>query len=99
MDKRTVGIIATIATVLICGCPGIFLCIFGGITAAGVMPWTTTINGVSNSGIAPSWVGFVLLCLAVLFVVIPIVVGVLTLRKPKTAAVTTNPGEPLPPAI
>ena len=48
MDTRTKGIIATIAAVLLCGCPGLLLCIFGGLTAAGV-PVTTEWEGVSNT--------------------------------------------------
>ena len=34
MNKNT-GILATLAAVVLCGCPGLFLCLFGGITATG----------------------------------------------------------------
>jgi preprotein translocase subunit SecF len=96
MDKRTTGLIATIATALLCGCPGIFICLFGALTAAG--------QGTFNDqSLSPS-VGFVLLCLSVLFIAIPIVVWFVTLRKkpgaPASAPVIVEPidNEPLPPA-
>ena len=96
MDDRTKGIIATIASVILCGCPGLFLCIFGALTAAGNMPFNTELNGVTSSGTLPPTAGFVLLCLSLIFIAIPVVVGFLTLRnKP---AVAPNINEPLPPA-
>jgi hypothetical protein len=95
MDNRTKGIIATAAAVILCGCPGLFLCIFGAFTASGNMPFNTELNGVTNSGTLPPTAGYVLLCLALIFVAIPVVVGLLTLRN-KPAAPANN--EPLPPA-
>jgi len=80
MDRRTTGLIATIATALLCGCPGLFVCLFGALTAAG----QGTFN---NQSLSPS-IGFVLLCLSLLLIAIPIVVGVVTLR--------TRPGVPAP---
>ena len=73
--------IATIAAVILCGCPGLFLCIFGAVTATGNMPFSTEVNGISNSGTLPSTVGFVLLCLSLIFILIPVGVGFFTLRK------------------
>jgi hypothetical protein len=96
MDNRTKGIIATIASVILCGCPGLFLCIFGAFTATGNMPFNTELNGVSNSGTLPPTSGYVLLCLSLVFIAIPIVVGFLTLRN-KPALQSSN-NEPLPPA-
>jgi hypothetical protein len=95
MDNKTKGIIATVASVILCGCPGLFLCIFGAFTATGNMPFNTEFNGVTNSGTLPPTAGFVLLCLSLIFIAIPIVVGFLTLRK-KPAAPSNN--EPIPPA-
>jgi hypothetical protein len=94
MDNRTKGIIATVATVLVCGCPGLFLCIFGGLAAAGA-PVTTELNGISNTGPMSSTTAFVLLCLGMILIVIPIAVGFFTLRN-KPAPKGT--GEPMPPA-
>jgi integral membrane sensor domain MASE1 len=86
--NRNTSIIVTVATAILCGCSGLFICLFGALTAAG----QGTFNGESLS---PS-VGFVLLCLSLIFIAIPIVVGVVTLRKKPQPAPVDN--EPLPPA-
>jgi hypothetical protein len=93
MDNKTKGIIGTIASVILCGCPGLFMCIFGAVSATGNMPFNTEVNGVTNSGTVSPTVGFVLLCLSVIFILIPVAVGFFTLR-PKPAAID----EPLPPS-
>ena len=85
MQNKNTGIIATIAAVVLCGCPGLFMCLFGALTAAG----QGTFN---NSSLSPS-VGFVLLCLSLIFILIPVGVGFFTLRK-KPSSVD---GEVIPP--
>jgi len=95
MDKRTQGIVATVAAVLLCGCPGLFLCVFGAVTATGNMPFNTELNGVTNSGTMPPTAGYVLLCLSLMLLVIPIVVGFFMLRRKPTPIATD---QPLPPA-
>jgi hypothetical protein len=95
MDKKTTGIIATVVTALLCGCPGLCLCAFGAYAATGNMPWTWDLSGNITSGNVPSYIGFIGLCLALIFIAIPIVVGVLTLRKKPEQTVTFN--EPMPP--
>ena len=101
MDKKTVGIIATILAVLLCGCPGLCLFLFGAIAATGQMPYTSNFPYTSDFGnpyskTVPSYLGFTGLCLALIFIAIPIVVGVLTLRNNPKKAASFN--EPLPPA-
>jgi hypothetical protein len=81
MNNKNTGIIATVAAALLCGCPGLFLCIFGAITATGKMPYSTELNGVSNSGTLPAGAGFGMLCLALILILIPVLVGFFTLRK------------------
>ncbi len=81
MDRRTVGIIATVATVLLCACPGLFLCLFGGLTAAGQGKYTSDVLGSSGAGQISPGVGIALLCVGIIFIAIPIVVGFFTLRK------------------
>ncbi len=103
MQNRTTAIILTVVSVLLCGCPGIAFCIAGVMTLFGMMPYSTTVNGYTNNGIIPSWYGFVGLCLSIILVAIPIVVGVLTLRKKKTGTEASYsdvlpPQQPLPPA-
>jgi len=93
MTNRNTGIIATIAAVALCGCPGLFFCIFGAVTATGNMPYSTELNGVSNSGVLPSSYGVVMLCLSLILILIPVAVGFFTLRK-KPA---TETADDLPP--
>lgn len=92
--NRTTAIIATVASAVLCGCPGLFLCIFGGLVAAGA-PVNTELNGVSNTTTLPASYGIGMLCLALILILIPVVVGFVTLRN-KPAATVTN--TPIPPA-
>ncbi|MFH1524876.1 MAG: hypothetical protein ABIF04_07900 [Chloroflexota bacterium] len=101
-NNKTWAIVGTVAAVLLCGCPGLLACVFGALIAFGV-PFTTTTNGYSSTQPLPVYYGIGLLCLAVIFVAIPVVVGVLTLRKKKEAPEGAPmdvdvPQEPLPPA-
>ena len=98
-SSKTGAIIGTIASVLLCGCPGIIACIFGILIAVGV-PFDTTVNGYTSQQTFPIGYGIGLLCASVIFIAIPIIVGVLTLRKKKvtTKADILPPSEPLPPA-
>jgi hypothetical protein len=82
MDQRTTGIIATLAAVLLCGLPGLCLCIFSGVTAIGVMPFTyTDFNNSTVTGVVPASYGYGGLCLSILLILIPVVVGLLLLRR------------------
>ncbi len=82
MDKKTTGIIATAATALVCGCPGLGAICFGGSSAlAGVIPGSEIdIFGSHDPGTALA-VGFAALCIGVIGVVAPVAVGFFTLRK------------------
>jgi len=91
MDNKTKGIIATVAAVLLCGCPGLFLCIFGAATAFG----GGTYSLGSDTGNIPPTTGYVFLCLSIIMIIIPVVVGFFMLRK-KPEVPASN--EPLPPA-
>lgn len=95
MKNRNTGILATVASVILCGCPGLFLCIFGAFTATGNMPYSTELNGITNTGTLPPTAGFVMLCLSLIFILIPIAVGFFTLRN-RPPAPSNN--EPMPPA-
>ncbi len=88
MDQKTKAILATVASVLLCGCPGLFLCLFGALTAAG--------QGTFNDQSLSPTVGFVLVCLSLIFIVIPVGVGFFMFRKKPEATPASN--EPLPPA-
>ena len=92
MDKKTTGLIATIATALLCGCPGIFgLCMGSTSLIAGFVPGAEIDVFGSSDPASATTMGIVSLCLSVIFIAIPIVVGVVTLRK--------KPGDDLAPAV
>jgi hypothetical protein len=100
MENRTGAIIATIAAVILCGCPGLFLCIFGAVTATGNMPYSVTdFTGNQTTGYMSTTWGFAMLCVALIFILIPILVGFFTLRKKPAPASVVPPNEPMPPAI
>lgn len=92
--NRNVGIALTIITVLCCACPGLIACVFGGLIGAGV-PFTTTVNDVSSVQTLPASYGFGLICLSIILILIPIIVGFVTLRK-KPVAVDSSVVVPPP---
>ncbi len=93
MQNRTLGIGLTVFTSLCCGCLALFFCIFGGLIASG-QPVETTLNGVVEQQTYPASVGFSLICLSLIFIIIPIVVGFFTLRRKRSA--TDMPTPPAP---
>ncbi len=83
MNNKNTGLIATIAAVFLCGCPGLFMFLFGAITATG--------NGTFNDASLSPTVGIALVCVAFIFILIPVAVGFFTLRKkPQTDASVNN---------
>lgn len=87
MTNRNTSIIATIAAVVLCGCPGLFLCLFGALTAAG--------QGTFNNSSLDPTVGIALICVALFLILIPVVVGFFTLRKkPGTEQLDNLPPAP-----
>ena len=103
MDKKNTGLIATIATAILCGCPGLIGLCMGGISLiASFVPGAEIDVFGSSDPAAATTMGVVFLCLSIIFIAIPIVVGFVTLRKPKQgkAIVDSEPvsDEPLPPA-
>lgn len=96
MNNRNTGMIATIASVILCGCPGLFMCFFGATSVfASMVPGADINVGGSTDPAAATTMGAVTLCLSLIFIAIPIVVGFVTLRK-KPEVIGTN--EPIPPA-
>jgi len=97
MDKKTGGIIATVATALLCGCPGLGGLCWGliALLASFVPGSQIDIMGSSDPNRA-MFTGLGALFGGIIFIAIPVVVGVVTLRKPKSEV--AGPVEPLPPA-
>lgn len=94
MNTKNKGLIATIAAVVLCGCPGLFMCFMGAMYAfVGSVPGADIdINGSSDPSSAIT-LGISLLCVSIIFIAIPVAVGFFTMRK-KPAA---SGDEPLPP--
>ncbi|MCC7118606.1 MAG: hypothetical protein IT310_08790 [Anaerolineales bacterium] len=82
MNNKNTGMIATIATALLCGCPGLFGCLFGAISAFG----GGTYNMGSDAGAISPAVGVGMVCVSLIFILIPVGVGFFTLRKKPGAA-------------
>lgn len=100
MDRRTTGIVATVATALLCGCPGlVFLC-FGAVAAgASYVPGADIDIYGRNDPRAALFTGLGALCLGVLFVAIPVLVGIFTLRERPVTEPEPISDEPIPPPI
>lgn len=88
MQNRTLGIVATTVTALLCGCASIFTCVWGFLIASG-QPIDMTSNGISTQQTLSPTIGYVLLCLTVLMLLVPVAVGFFTLRKKPGSAGNT----------
>jgi len=80
VDKRTIGIIATLVTALLCGCASIFTCVWGIIIVSGQSIDITTNGIVVPQTLSPT-IGYVLLCMTVLMIAVPVAVGFFTIRR------------------
>lgn len=99
-ENRTWPIVGTILAILLCGCPGLTICLSGFAVAFGKLP--DTAYNFGTSGVVPSWIGFAMLCVALIFIAIAVVVPILLLRKKKPAPEATTidvlpPQNPQPP--
>ncbi len=98
--NRTTGIILTVISALLCGCLGLIACVAGVMVVAGV-PFATTVNGYTTTQPLPVWYGVGGICGSIILIAIPIIVGMLTLRKKKDdrnePIDVPPPSTPLPP--
>jgi hypothetical protein len=80
--NRNTAMIATGATALLCGCPGLFSCFFGLIMAlAGMVPGSEIdILGSSDPTMAIG-AGLGAICGGLILILIPVAVGFFTLRN------------------
>jgi len=92
MNNKTTGIVATVAAAVLCGCPGLFLCLFGGLSAAG----RGTFTGPFSRGAIHPIIGLGLMCLSLILIAIPVAVGFFTLRNKPAAQ---NNSTPIPPPL
>ncbi len=77
MNNKNTGMIATVATALICGCCALFTCIMG----LGTITGNGTFQLGGTSGQTPPAYGYAMLCLSVIAILVPVAVGFFTLRK------------------
>jgi len=91
MQNRTIAMIATAVTALVCGCASLFSCIWGFLIARGT-PFQVTSNGSTTPQTFPPAIGFALLCLSLVLILIPVAVGFFTLRKKSESADVNVPG-------
>ncbi|HBX70996.1 MAG TPA: hypothetical protein DEH25_16880 [Chloroflexi bacterium] len=86
MEKKTLGIIGLVVTILFCGLPGLCgLCAGPMFVVIGAIPGSDIdIFGSSDPSAAIAY-GIGTICVSVLFVAIPVVIGFLTLRKKSNA--------------
>lgn len=80
MQNRTLGIVLTALSAFICGCAGLFSCIWGGLIATGT-PIDVTSNGITAPQTFSPTIGYALVCLSLLFLLVPVGIGYFTLRK------------------
>ena len=83
-NSKGFAIIVTLLTVLICGCPGLSLALFGVITASGLSLRRGDFKIVSATGPLPGWYGVVFIGAALFMIAVPVLVGFFTLRDKKT---------------
>ena len=105
MEKKTIGLIATIGTALLCACPGLCLCLWGIIGLSGTPIDVTDFGGQTTSEPMGTGMAIGLLCVSLIAIAIPVVVGFFTLRnKDEDGIVDAVPvvpysdDEPIPPA-
>jgi hypothetical protein len=98
MDKKTTGILLTIVTLVACGCPGLVGLCLGALAAlASTIPGAEIDMFGSNEPRAALTWGLGVLCLSILLIAIPVVVGIVTLRSQPAPGTVLPPDEPLPP--
>lgn len=93
-DKKKLGLIITIVTVLLCGCPGLCTMAFGAMMAMG--------NNLENYGWEvtgnPTPVGIAFLCVSVIMIAIPVAAGIYTFTQSRKLEAVQEIDE-IPPAL
>jgi preprotein translocase subunit SecF len=96
MNNKNTQLIATIAAVVLCGCPGLFGLCFGLTSVfASFTPGAEIDVFGSSDPQSATVMGLVTLCVSVIFIAIPIITWFVTRRK-EPAILPDN--EPIPPA-
>jgi len=89
VENRTLAITLTVATILLCGIPGLMsLCISVLLVVDGPFPDQPETEWL---------LGFILLCSGVFLIAIPLVAGILSLRRKTTEKADFPQDAPIPP--
>jgi hypothetical protein len=95
-DNKTAAIISLVAAMVFCGCPGLFLMFGGGLSMfVSLIPGAEIDMFGSAEPRAAMLSGAIACLVGLIFIAVPIVVGVVTMRR---KAVPPMPEEPIPPA-
>ena len=98
--KRNTAVILTVVAAVLCGCPGLAGMCWGGLSAIiSFIPGADINIGGSSDPNTAFMTGLGSLCGGIILIAIPIVIGIVTLRKkkePAEAEIVSD--EPLPPA-
>jgi hypothetical protein len=98
MNNKNTGMIATIAAVVLCGCPGLLALFWGSISSVvSFIPGADINIGGNTSPSAALFSGLGTCCVGILFIAVPVAVGFFGLRK-KPEAIETSNDTPTPPA-
>ncbi len=96
MDKRNAGIIAVIVTSLTCALPGLVMLCAGVLGIFGVYLPDAGFTEADKIGAIVILIGA--LCLGAAGILVPILVGLFTLRQPKAEALAPEDvNKPIPP--
>lgn len=94
MNNKNTGLIATIAAVVICGCPGLFAVFYGGLTSIiSFIPGADLNFGGSSDPLVALGTGLGSCFVGILFMAVPVAVAYFGLRKKPEAIESTPPVE------
>ena len=82
MNNRTIGIVVTIIAVMLFGCPGL-ICLCSGATVAlfGLSGDPNYYFGIDTEPTSALISGLLIICLSVVLIAIPVIVGFLMVRR------------------
>ena len=83
--NRTTALIITIATAVLCGCPGLGTCLYGAYTAIASVAFGATAGAGGGDLMVPILTGVGSVCGGIILIAIPVAVGFFTLRNAPAA--------------
>ena len=94
MNNKNTGLMATIAAVVLCGCPGLFAVFYGGLTSViSFIPGADLNFGGSSDPMVALSTGLGSCCVGILFIAVPVAVWYFGMRKKTTSNDLTPPAE------